>query len=352
MAKLLARTVGYEDHIFDLVVKSLARDSTSWATTVPRHSFNGLSGPGRSVENCESWKFPVVEPHYAAELPVEERLRWNQVTFVFRADNDGAPPAKVEVVGLPEIELRAVPLEPVGDSIYFAATVLLPAGRVYRYAFRVDGVVQPDPINPQRVQLANGEVASQFFTDYCYEPVTFERWELALLRRVTNHILPFNSREAELFQLNPGGGGFAALSPQLYCLDHGVGAANYIDKLLAREERHHQDAYRRCLKQIDRILRQRQPYLEPRDITEDEFIKLYDEMGSGSVAGWDYNDYASPQYFLFLLRRHTWTGAFCHPKYGGNGNSAGWLWLAGKLPPFNFGGGLEAPWGDNGEYRG
>jgi len=36
------------------------------------------------------------------------------------------------------------------------------------------------------------------------------------------------------------------------------------------------------------------------------------------VNGWDTADYGSPRYVLDLLRRHSFTGAFCHPKYGGN----------------------------------
>ncbi|MBL8292259.1 MAG: hypothetical protein JNN08_10510, partial [Bryobacterales bacterium] len=30
---------------------------------------------------------------------------------------------------------------------------------------------------------------------------------------------------------------------------------------------------------------------------------------------------------LYLLRRHVVTGAFCHPKYGGNAGAAGWAYL-------------------------
>ena len=40
---------------------------------------------------------------------------------------------------------------------------------------------------------------SPFFTDNCATPISFERWELAILMRLTNEILPFNSPDARDF---------------------------------------------------------------------------------------------------------------------------------------------------------
>ena len=53
-------------------------------------------------------------------------------------------------------------------------------------------------------------------------------------------------------------------------------------------------------------------------MSRNTYFALYDEMASDNVADWDKSAYSSPQYFLYLLRRHVVTGAFCHPKYGGN----------------------------------
>ena len=44
--------------------------------------------------------------------------------------------------------------------------------------------------------------------------------------------------------------------------------------------------------------------------------------------GWDRAVYDNPGYFLYILRRHTWTGAFSHPKYGGNPGGLGWAFLS------------------------
>jgi hypothetical protein len=338
-----------------LVTKYLARDLGEWPNTnggsERRHDYFGVVGPAETGRCCESWRFPVVEEHFDPALSPEERMEWNEVTFIYAAERDASVLPKVLVVGLPESAVDAVPLEPVEDSCYLAATLLLRAARAYRYGFVVNGKVQPDPLNPHRERLNNGEEVSVVFTHGCFEPVVLERWELTLLKRISNHILPFNSREDELFQINPGSGPGKALAPQLHKLDHAVGVANYIDKLLAREERQHLPAYKNCLGQINRILRERNPYLEPRDMPESIYVQLYSEMASGNVPGWNYQAYGSPSYFLFLLRRHVWTGAFSHPKHGGNANAAGWLWLADSFP-FDFGATQEPPVGRDPIYRG
>ncbi len=94
------------------------------------------------------------------------------------------------------------------------------------------------------------------------------------------------------------------------------------------------------------------------------YFDLYNEMASNQVAGWDYDAYGSPQFFLYLLRRHVVTGAFCHPKYGGNAGAAGWAYLAERyaLPSggpgqqgetlFEWRRALEVPLGVNTDYLG
>jgi hypothetical protein len=122
--------------------------------------------------------------------------------------------------------------------------------------------------------------------------------------------------------------------------------------------------YKTCLRIIDRVLRQRNPYTEPSRMSRDYYFDLYNEMASNKVAGWDYSAYSNPQYFLYLLRRHVVTGAFCHPKYGGNAVAAGWAYLEerytsapaapGRDPVtlFNWRRSLEVPLGVNKDYLG
>lgn len=344
----------YAEHIYDITTKYLARDSGEWALPsgeTRRHDYLGGRAPGEAGRHSEAWRFPFVEAHYQADESREENALWNEVTFVY-ASSPTQPLPAVTVVGLPEPTLREVTLPQIENSIYRAATVLLRAGRVYDYQLVIGGVPQPDPINPQRRTLPNGEEVSTFFTLGCFAPVILEPWERSLIARLTQHILPFNSREEELFQLRPGSGSAKSLSAQLHKFDHGIGVANYIDKLLAREERHHLVSYKSCLAQINRILRTREPFLEPRDIPEQTYVTLYRQMASGNtVPDWNYQLYDNPGYFLFLLRRHVWTGAFSHPKYGGNANGFGWLWLSDQFP-FAYESALETPLGTNASYRG
>jgi Gluconate 2-dehydrogenase subunit 3 len=133
---------------------------------------------------------------------------------------------------------------------------------------------------------------------------------------------------------------------------------NFIDNILAREEHHHRLDYQICLKLIDEVLRQRYPGSEPCDLEGEAFVTLYNEMATDRVVGWDRARYKSPSYFLQLLRRHAFTGAFAHPKYGGNVQAAGWAYLEERYTNsaaqtvFSWRRAIEPPLGASPEYRG
>jgi Gluconate 2-dehydrogenase subunit 3 len=137
-----------------------------------------------------------------------------------------------------------------------------------------------------------------------------------------------------------------------------VGAVNFIDNILAKEENHHLVDYKLSLKQIDRVLRKRNPFIEPSDMSKELYIDLYNEMATNKVDGWNYDQYSSPLYFLQLLRRHTYTGAFSHPKYGGNVGASGWAYLSERYRDaegqtlFDWQKAIEQPLGTNNDYRG
>jgi hypothetical protein len=87
------------------------------------------------------------------------------------------------------------------------------------------------------------------------------------------------------------------------------------------------------------------------------YIGLYGELASGAVNGWDYETYSNPQYFLQVLRRHAYTGAFSHPKYGGNAAALGWQYLADRYQDagntlFDWRRAIEPPLGVNTDYYG
>jgi len=327
-----------------------------------RHNFAALldgpliAQPRDSVR--EAWRFPVVDTCW---IPPDgsNSLDFNDVTFIY-VDPD--PASEVAVVGTFANLYEPIPLRRVNflgkPTAYLALTLPLPRRSIFHYRFLSGTSFILDPINPQVVTLDNDAVWSRVFTWECTHPLELQRWQLAILERFCDHILPFRTREGERFM----DWYYRHLSEDAkrgtirgaFRIDDSAGAANYIDKILAREERHHLIDYQICLRQIDRLLRQREPAFEPENVSEDRYVTLYQQMADGndgSVPGWDTTEYGSPRYFLNLLRRHAFTGAFAHPKYGGNTSNAGWAFLADRFP-FDWQRSLEFGLGRDTTYRG
>lgn len=345
-------------YVLNHCTRFLARDSTD-----ARHDFDQYApGDPRGVV-CEAWRFPIVDTHYDG-VSVEDSYGYNDVTFVFHARGGGA--SSVAVVGTFGDLYDPVRLEPVRflgeDTAYFSVTVRVPKGQVHRYQFRVDGEWTLDPINPQRVTADNGETWSRFFTDACHVPLVLTRRERDVLGRLVAHLLPFRLPENRVFIQGVYNRLDRAIRteqfPLAYRLDDEVGVVNYIDKVLARSEQHNADDYRTCLGLIDGLLRSRYGGLDPLMLAPDAYRDLYGEMAVNAVPGWDTRRYNSPQYFLLLLRRHAMTGAFAHPKSGGNSGAAGWMYLESQFRDkqdqtlFDWRRAIEAPLGRNTDYRG
>jgi hypothetical protein len=247
----------------------------------------------------------------------------------------------------------------VADTRFWALTLKVRKGERHRYRFLVDGTVQLDPINPQTERVATGDDWSSFFTWAYNQPISFERWELIILDRLTRHILPFNTQEAQNYLDREGRW---ANVGHLYRLDVSLGVANYIDKAVAREERHRLYAYKTCLQMIRAILARRFPGKDPEYLDEGIYVGLYTEMADGVPSlfqdGWDAARYSNPADFLLVLRRHAITGAFAHPKWGGNPRGMAWMYLAERYraddgeTAFCWQQAIERPLGESDEYRG
>jgi hypothetical protein len=245
---------------------------------------------------------------------------------------------------------------------YRAVSVAVPKAQVHRYLFVRPNGPALDPINPQRLTLEDGTIWSRFFTELCTQPVELDRRELFLLERLTDHILPFRTADGQRFLQYFYNSLDQRTKERQFAgawrLDQPVGVVNFIDKLLARYEHHHLPDYHVCLAQIDAILRKRQAGRDLEAISKEAFIELYQEMATGKVDGWDYNVYRSPDYFLKLLRRHTYTGAFSHPRHGGNVGGAAWAYLEESYRDekggscFDWRGAIEQPLGESPVYRG
>lgn len=340
------------EYLYNHCAKSLAREVRE-----PRHDFFGVDGGSIRGTVSEAWRFPVVDAHDGA---APEAYEWNDVTFVYADGLDGATaPAEVLLLTTCGALHEPIPVPRVEDSIYRACTLMVRRGERHRYRFLLDGRSTRDSLNPQTEVRPDGETWSSFFTWAYNQPISFERWEYVLLDRLTRHILPFNSPEAQNFlqrQANDGNVG------HLYRLDVSLGAVNYIDKIVAREERHHRFAYEVCLEMIERILRKRFPARDPAFLDERAFTSLYEEMARNDDAlvrdGWDRSRYDNPAYFLWLLRRHAWTGAFSHPRWGGNPGGLAWTYLAERFrddrgqTAFAWQRAIEPPLGQSAEYWG
>lgn len=286
------------------------------------------------------------------------------MTFVY--DGRVTPATEVAVTGSFTELYATVALRPVlflGEpSGIHALTVRVPKGQIHTYKLRVDGTWTIDPINPQVVTLDNGKQWSRFFTEGCQIPLTLARRERELLGRIVAHLLPFRSSENSKFIR----GLYESMDraarehefPLAYRLDEEVGVVNYIDKVIARAERHNADDYKTCLSIIEGVLRARYPGRDPVTLPSEAYADLYDQMGRDDVPGWDKARYGSPRFFLLLLRRHAMTGAFVHPRHGGNSGTAGWAYLETRFRDadgktlFDWRQAMEAPLGRNEDYRG
>lgn len=329
-----------------------------------RTNFDQLNPDDMSTQICESWRFPIIDS-YSDGTHFEESYKYNTVTFVY-AQQGELRPQEVAVIGTFANLYEPLPLHRVrfidSDTRYYSLTVVVPKGEAHNYLFLIDGALKVDPINPQRVVLDNGSTWSRFFTQFCTDPMSLSRSEMALLKRLTDHILPFRTSEGQNFLARYYNAQDVRSKQRqysnIYTLDESVGEVNYIDNMLAREERHHLVDYKTCLRLIDQILRKRNPYVEPCDVDKEIFIQLYGDMANDKVDGWDYTQYHSPRYFLQLLRRHAYTGSFSHPKYGGNAEAVGWAYLEDRYRDeqgetlFHWRRAIEKPLGVNSNYYG
>jgi hypothetical protein len=349
-------------YVLNHCAKYLARDYHAAA----RHDYGPFPASDPRAQIAEAWRFPVIDGYSEGGDSIAGYDR-NEVTFVYFDPQSAKIPEKVGVIGTFANLYEPIALRRVADFPYFTATAVVPKGEVHTYRYVVDGTSVVDPINPQLVTLDNGAVWSRFFTQGCTQPITFERSAMTILQRFTAHILPFRSESGQNFlnryYENLDHDNRDMRYPNAYRLDESVGAANYIDKVVAREEIHHLVDYQTCLPIIDRVLRLRDPFQDPAVMPSGIYVALYGEMenhqpGAREIAGWDYDRYADPRYFLELLRRHTLTGAFAHPKYGGNVGAAGWAYLeeryrdANGRTLFDWRVNQEPPLGTSADYRG
>lgn len=347
-----------DEQIWNYTTKYLARGVKQFSGQFSKNISNLSS-------ISENWRFPIVNSALDNSGQVSSL---NEIVFVFQ----GMPQDRVELVASFAPLYKKLQLIPVlfegRTTGFFYYAALVPTRQGFYYRFIKNGEPVNDPVNLQRKTLSNGVEWSYFFTDYYNYTQEFEGWELSLLFRLVNHILPFRSEEAQNF-INRFYNSMAKQNRQqvpVYKLDTSVGEVNYITNILARQERHHLIDYKICLSVIDKLFRARNPYVESWKVSDELFAQFYDQVansGNVLVPDWDYSSYSNPIYFFGLLRRHAITGAFSHPRYGGNIAGAGWNYLHEKYETkdelgnvtgtnFNWQRALEHPLGSNIDYHG
>lgn len=344
-------------YISNRCARILARENQD-----PRHDFGQyLTGDSRA-RYCDAWQLPLIDT-FAADGDFVSGHRHDAVTFVY-VHPDAAPPSSVGLIGSFSDLHTATPLRPVAETPWWTVTVVVPKGEVHTYVFLVDGQVVVDPINPQQVVLENGRTWSRFFTTYCGVPLTLEEEDRDLLVQLARYLLPFEAsdvraaldRHYDRLDQRPRSLDYL----HVYGPEPSLGAVNYIDKILAREERHHLVDYRLCLPILRRLLAERHPGAPLMSVPGSTFTALFGQMASNRVPGWPHAVYGEPRYFFTLLHRHVVTGAFAHPKYGGNAGCGGWVFLEERYrasdPPhrtlFDWRRSIEPPLGNSEDYHG
>lgn len=118
----------------------------------------------------------------------------------------------------------------------------------------------------------------------------------------------------------------AAICEQLIPTGDGIGAttancANFIDKLLANEERTALPLYRQALIDIDRHALQRWQKSFA-TLADEQQRECLENLEDGAIQEW--TAALDQTAFFSMLRFHTILGFVAAPKFGGNANFAGW----------------------------
>ena len=115
-----------------------------------------------------------------------------------------------------------------------------------------------------------------------------------------------------------------------------AGCVDFIDKALAHEDDAALPAYRRALRELDRVCRrsegERFAALEP--AVQDGILAALEE---GRLAGWDAAA-ADPVAFFATIRMHTILGFVLDPSHGGNRDHVGWQAMGYPGPVHHLGG--------------
>lgn len=186
-----------DQYVLNHCTTFLARDNTE-----PIHDFGyghyQVGDPRACIR--EAWRFPIVDSCFELSRS-SGAADHNDVTFVYPAFAKDLQ--SVSVLGTFAPLYQRTQLRRIyfcgEETSYWAVTIPVPRRSVFLYKFVVDEKLQLDPVNPQQRVLENGVPWSRFFTWECSSPIVLQRWQLAILERFCDHILPFRTIEGQRF---------------------------------------------------------------------------------------------------------------------------------------------------------
>jgi len=316
--------------------------------------FLNLSG---KITGRSNISFPVIETTKSKN----HQNTFNHVNFVYFADSKDK--INIYLIGDFDYLYKKRKLHQIflndSPTRFWAITLKLPIGNLFYYKFLVNNKLVTDPLNTLSKTLDNNIEWSVCFTHYYKNAIVFEKWEWVILQRLVSYLLPFKTDEFDTF-VNKHQGQFNNMTRSLVSqLNYDIGCVNFIDKLIAKDERHHIIDYKLCLKEIKRILLLLNQFQEPGEMDEYFYQRVYEIMINTDFSLWDKSRYEEPDYFIKVLRRHIITAAFSHPKYGGNTLALGWQFLNALLKEnnednagYDWRQAIEKPLGTNTEYAG
>ncbi|MGO9428009.1 hypothetical protein [Rhodoblastus sp.] len=169
-------------YILNHCARSLSRNNEDY-----RHNYGQFELGDFRATIAESWRFPIIDSYRnPSNGGGQDR---NLVTFVC-VNRARALGDTIAIIGSFASLIEPTPLSQVEDSDYWAVSFAVPKGQAHYYKFLAGSRLMPDTINPQRIKRPDGSEWSRFFTEYCTDYLTFQRWEARLLERLTDHVLP------------------------------------------------------------------------------------------------------------------------------------------------------------------
>ncbi|MDG2166983.1 MAG: gluconate 2-dehydrogenase subunit 3 family protein [Opitutales bacterium] len=146
------------------------------------------------------------------------------------------------------------------------------------------------------------------------EPVSFSSAQWKSVETITGRIIPTDEEPGAI---------------EANCV-------NFIDKVLANEDKAQKSIYEKGLTELNTVSRKRfdKAFIDLNEVQQDEILA---KLETDEVEGWS-DSAGSPATFFATVRAHTLIGFLSDPKYGGNQDYVGWKLIGYPGPRHHAGG--------------